>query len=96
METTDENKYLPVQDTSTKATYSYAVINKGNFPAVAKIQISPNARNYADDTEQPVDAGETVVLVPNRFLRYTRLAVRSERSDESTIVDVYFQSQEVK
>ncbi|UQZ84754.1 hypothetical protein SK3146_04009 [Paenibacillus konkukensis] len=86
---------LPVQDVSQLTMYSYGIVNRGEHPIVAKIQISPNRHDFADDVEEVIDSGATLALVPVRFLYYARVAVRAEDPDQSSMVDVYFQARTV-
>ncbi|GGH66357.1 hypothetical protein GCM10008014_46690 [Paenibacillus silvae] len=84
---------LPPQDTSTLSMYSYGVVNRGKHPALVQIQISPNAVDYAVDSQEVVEGGQTKALVPLRFLHYTRLVILPVKPGEPTRLDVYFQAQ---
>lgn len=90
-----KNKWtsLPSQNTSRLTTYSYAIVNRGSHAARIKIQVSPNARNFADDNQITVEGGQTGVVFPISYLFFTRLNVQSEKSGESTTLDIYFQGQ---
>ena len=87
---------LPAQDTSNKAIYSYAVVNRGSEPVIAQVEIGPNGSDYATDVEEIVPNGETAVVVPAKFQRYTRLLVKSMNAGKPTGITVYFQSQTVR
>lgn len=82
---------LPPQDTSLQAVYSYAVFNRGSHSAVVRVSVGPTRRDFVVDREVVVGAGEGVVMVPTRFLKYTRIFVRGQGGQ--TWVDIYFQSQ---
>ena len=84
---------LPAQNTSVQSTYSYAVVNRGDVPAIVQVQISPNAVDYANDIRDEVQPGSTLVIVPTRFLKYTRLCAKTVQPERNTTLDVYFQSQ---
>jgi hypothetical protein len=84
---------LPAQDTSSLSMYTYGIVNRGEHPALVQIQISPNARDYAVDSQEVIAGGQTKALVPLRFLRYTRLVIQSVEPDQPTRLDVYFQAQ---
>jgi hypothetical protein len=86
---------LPPQKTSVQMNYSYAVINRGPNAAAVRIEISPDGAHYAADKEETVLPGETKVLVPSRFLKYTRLSVKSLSQNETVLVDVFFQAQSI-
>ena len=92
--THDDWEPVPGQDTSIKSVYSYAIVNRGNNAAEVKIEISPNGTNFASDVQESVPPHSTKVVVPIRFLKYTRLSLKSEASGKPTSVDVYFQAQE--
>ncbi|KAA8757004.1 MULTISPECIES: DUF6385 domain-containing protein [Paenibacillus] len=92
-ETSSSMDSLPAQDTSSLSMYTYGVVNRGKHPALVQIQISPNAVDYAVDSQEVVAGGQTKALVPLRFLHYTRLAIRSVEPDQPTRLDVYFQAQ---
>lgn len=94
--TTDDFVALPAQDTSNKATYSYAVVNRGSEPVIAQVEIGPNGSDYATDVEEIVPNGETAIVVPAKFQRYTRLLVKSMNAGKPTGITVYFQSQTVR
>ncbi len=94
IKTNDKWMALPEQDTSRLITYSYAVVNKGDYPARVQVQLSPNSKDFAtDDYEQSVAAHSTLVIVPKRFLRFTRLIFASLDFGKPTQLDIYFQAQ---
>ncbi|AZN38664.1 DUF6385 domain-containing protein [Paenibacillus albus] len=94
--TTDEFIALPSQDASTKSVYSYAIVNDGEEPAVVKLEIGPNGIDYATDMEGVVENESMGIVVPSRFLRYTRVAVKSGRPGKPTVLCIYFQAQNMK
>lgn len=94
--TTDEFIALPAQDTSNKTTYSYAIVNKGDEPVVAQLEIGPNEKDYALDSEEIVPGGTTAVVVPVRFQRYTRLLLKSLHAGKPAGIHVYFQAQQLR
>lgn len=86
--------FLPPQNTSELTVYSYAVVNRSLEPIKARVEVSPNKNDFAVDREATVPPGETIVIVPTRFLKYTRIALQTA-SDTSIKAecDVYFQAQ---
>lgn len=90
----DEWEPVPVQDTSLKSVYSYAIINRGSNAAEVKIEISPNEINFISDLQESVAPSSTKVIIPIRFMKYTRVSVKSQETGQPTSVDVYFQAQE--
>lgn len=84
---------LPPQDTSSLSMYSYGVVNRGKYPAIVQIQVSPNAVDYAVDSQEVIEGGQTKALVPLRFLHYTRLVLLPVNPAQPTRLDVYFQAQ---
>lgn len=73
--------------------YSFVVVNRGEHPAEVRVEISPDGKIYAKDTQAIVPSGASSVLVPARYLKYTRLNVRAQLPDQTTILDLYFQAQ---
>ncbi|RKP47368.1 hypothetical protein D7Z26_24050 [Cohnella endophytica] len=90
-----EAQHLPPVDVSRKSVYSFGIVNRGDKAVVAHIEISPDNAHYASDTEETVQGGETLALVPMRFLRFARISVRTVEPGQTSLVDVYFQAQAV-
>ncbi|OPH61209.1 hypothetical protein BC351_14780 [Paenibacillus ferrarius] len=86
---------LPVQNTSTITMNSYAVINRGEVPAIVCAEISPNSVDFIKDCEDIVPPKSMKVFVLNRFLKWTRLILATDTTcgQGPTEVDVYFQAQ---
>lgn len=84
---------IPPQSTALQTMYTFAVINRGTSTVRAQVEISPDGVHWAIDSTADVAAGETGVLVPKRYLRYTRLSLFTINTGETSIVDVYFQTQ---
>lgn len=93
VKTTDQFKPLPKQNISNKSVYSYAVINRGEYPAVFRLETGPNGFDYTIDMEGVVEKGVTEVLAPSKFMRYARLSVKSKQQGHPTKLLVYFQAQ---
>jgi hypothetical protein len=93
--THDDWIVIKPQNTATQVTYSYAIVNKGNYPAIVRVEVSPNSIDFAIDREDDVNPHTTLVMVPTRFLRYTRVSVRSKQPVNQTTLDIYFQSQSI-
>ncbi|WP_138753801.1 DUF6385 domain-containing protein [Paenibacillus sinopodophylli] len=93
LHTSDQFKPLPMQDTSNKTMYSYAIVNHGENPAVLRLEVGPNGSDYAVDMEGVVEKGMTEVVVPSKFMRYTRLTMKSKLKGQPTRLQVYFQAQ---
>ncbi|WP_157277582.1 DUF6385 domain-containing protein [Paenibacillus taiwanensis] len=83
---------LPVQDTSVASVISYAVKNKGASSLSAALEISPNGIDFTEDAVATIDAGALKVIVPNRFLRWTRVRLTSAHREKAA-ADVYYQDQ---
>ncbi|MFC4777938.1 DUF6385 domain-containing protein, partial [Paenibacillus sp. GCM10023252] len=88
---------LPTVTTSVFGTYSYFVYNQGpGINAVdARVEISANGLNWYTDvtTTTGIAVGLTDVLVPQRFLKYTRLSYKSRLVGFPSTIDVYFNGQ---
>lgn len=96
LKTTDYFKPLPKQDTSTTAMCSYAIVNRGENSAVLRLEVGPNGSDYAVDMEGVVEKGVTEIVVPSKFMRYSRLSMKSKDQGQPTRLNVYFQAQLVK
>lgn len=83
---------MPAQDTSKATVYTYAVINRGANDMLAVLEISPNGKDYVRDATERIHAGETAVIVPNRFLKWTRIRIIPEGA---TTADIYYQCQSI-
>ncbi|WP_337033423.1 DUF6385 domain-containing protein [Paenibacillus illinoisensis] len=53
-ETSSSTSALPAQDTSSLSMYTYGIVNRGKNPALVQIQISPNAVDYAVDSQEVI------------------------------------------
>ncbi|OAB34969.1 DUF6385 domain-containing protein [Paenibacillus glacialis] len=84
---------LPPQDSSIQSMMSYAVVNRGEEPVIVRVEISPNAIDYAKDIQETIPPQTMRVFVPNRFLKWTRVSLATETSKSLTIIDCYCQSQ---
>ncbi|MVQ39415.1 hypothetical protein GON05_32970 [Paenibacillus sp. MAH-34] len=95
LKVTNHTLTLPVQDTSTITMNSYAVINRGDVPAIVCAEISPNSVDFIKDCEDIVPPKSMKVFVLNRFLKWTRLILATDITcgKGSTECDVYFQAQ---
>ncbi|OME85960.1 hypothetical protein BK122_01660 [Paenibacillus pabuli] len=88
---------LPAVTTSVFGTYSFFVYNRG--PGLnrvdARVEISANGTNWYDDvdTVTGILPGSVDVLVPQRFLKYTRLSYRSSLLGAPSTIDVFFNGQ---
>ncbi|REE91369.1 hypothetical protein A8990_10574 [Paenibacillus taihuensis] len=88
---------LSAVTTSVLGTYSFFVYNRGPGAnnADARVEISADGSNWYTDVVSTtgIAVGSVDVLVPQRFLKYTRLAYRSSAAGNATTVDVFFNGQ---
>ncbi|ADG05914.1 DUF6385 domain-containing protein [Kyrpidia tusciae] len=92
--TADALTPLPPVTTANLGTYSFFVYNAGPNPANLNVEISANGTNWYIDVSSPgLAAGSVDVLVPSRFLKYTRLSYASATTGASTTIDVFFNAQ---
>ncbi|MEW9700328.1 DUF6385 domain-containing protein [Paenibacillus sp. SI8] len=80
-------------NSSLLSLYSYSVVNRGQYPSEIKVEISPNGSDFMRDSQLVVAPGATQVIVPIRYLKYTRFSVKSQKADQPTRLDIYFQAQ---
>ncbi|AWV35698.1 DUF6385 domain-containing protein [Paenibacillus sp. FSL H7-0716] len=86
---------LPWQKSGTKTMISYAVMNQGDHPVSVRLEISPNSLDSFIDSEEIVAAKEMKVLVPSRFLKWTRISASTQQSTGLGKIDVYVQAQSI-
>ncbi|MFC5403513.1 DUF6385 domain-containing protein [Cohnella soli] len=95
--TADAFTAIPAVTTSVLGTYSFFVYNKGpgTNKVDARVEVSANGSNWFDDvdTVTGIAVGSVDVLVPQRFLKYTRLSYRSSATGSATTIDVLFNAQ---
>ncbi|WP_181362928.1 DUF6385 domain-containing protein [Sulfoacidibacillus thermotolerans] len=84
---------LPAQDISVQTNLSYAIVNRSENPVTIFLEISPNDKDYAPDSEVTVSGFTTQALTPMRFLRYAKISFQSAKTDQSAIFDIYYQAQ---
>ena len=94
--TADAFTALPAVTTSVFGTYSFFIYNRGpGGNADARVEISADGSNWYDnvDTVTGIAVGSVDVLVPSKFLKYSRLAYRSSAAGTPTTINVFFNGQ---
>lgn len=91
--TTEEFVPMPTQDTASDLVFSYAVINRGKYAAVVRLEVGPNGVDFAHDYEAVIEPGGMNIMTPSKFMHFTRVSVRSQQPDRTTVIQVYFQAQ---
>jgi len=82
-----------VQDVLSFSTYSFCVINRGDYAVGVAIELSPNGIDWLRQSEDNyVEVGQMKILVSDIFLRYIRLAYWTEKNC-SSLIRIYFQGQ---
>ncbi|MEW6031567.1 MAG: DUF6385 domain-containing protein [Bacillota bacterium] len=78
-----------------QSQFSFAIKNTGaSNGATVKLQISPNNSDWIDDSaETNVGAGSTIAMAPAKYLRYARIAYKSQTAGQSTSLTVWYQAQ---
>ncbi|MCR8845124.1 DUF6385 domain-containing protein [Paenibacillus sp. SC116] len=85
---------LPAVTTSVLGVYSYFVYNRQGGSIVTRVEISADGTNYFVDTNgATIAAGAADVVVPARFLKYTRLSYRLALLAAPATIDVFFNGQ---
>ncbi|WP_088228096.1 DUF6385 domain-containing protein [Desulfosporosinus sp. FKB] len=81
-------------DVAEASVYSYAIHNVGIEEVFVQLQISPDGTIWtADGVESGILPGNLIVITPNHFLRYIRLAYRSQIPGTMIALMIWFQSQ---
>lgn len=73
--------------------YSYAIVNRGAYPAEVMVEISPNGKDFMTDSKKEVPAASMQTITPLRYLKYARFSVKSREAGRPTSLDLYFQGQ---
>ncbi|MBE3550751.1 MAG: hypothetical protein IMX03_05985 [Brockia lithotrophica] len=86
---------LPAITTGVLGLSSFFIYNAGTNGALAQVQISADGVNWFPDVvpTAPIIGGTVSVLVPTRFLKYTRIAYQSAVAGLPTTLDIYFNAQ---
>lgn len=86
---------LPAVTTGVLGVYSFFVNNTGANPVNTRVEISADGTNYYIDTvgDNPLAAGSVDVLVPARFLKYTRLSYQSATAGSPSTINVIVDAQ---
>lgn len=93
-QTADTFTPLSPVTTANLGTYSFFVYNAGPNAANLHVEISADSSHwYVDVLSTGLAAGSVDVLVPSRFLKYTRLSYASATAGASTTIDVFFNAQ---
>lgn len=72
--------------------YSYLVVNNGDCPATAWLQISPDGKIWLTETAiVKIPSKELCSLVPNNTAKYSRLCYTSAAPGQCTDLTVYIQ-----
>ncbi|WP_311282644.1 DUF6385 domain-containing protein [Peribacillus simplex] len=81
--------------TSILGLYSFFVYNSGTNPVNTQVEVSADGTHYFVDTISidPLAAGSVDVLVPARFLKYTRLSYSSTTPGSPSTIDVIVNAQ---
>lgn len=83
-----------MQDTSVMKTITVFIQNQGPASVNAKLQISPNGTIVVDDGENiSIDQGNTIVMVPYRFARYTHVVIKNNSTTQTAQLNYFFQIQ---
>ncbi|MGG3743149.1 DUF6385 domain-containing protein [Paenibacillus chibensis] len=93
--TADTLTPLPAVTTSVLGVYSFFVYNSGANPVNTQVEISADGTHYYVDTtgDNPLPSGSVDVLVPARFLKYTRLSYQSASTGLPSTINVILDAQ---
>lgn len=85
-------KVSPFFLTASSATITFCIHNKGNKSMNVGMEYSPDAKLLVNDpqiiTLQP---GETELLIPYKFAKYTRIVIKS--ADKGILANIWYQTQ---
>ncbi|MBR2570163.1 MAG: hypothetical protein IKE34_13375, partial [Paenibacillus sp.] len=85
---------LPAVTTSMLGVYSFFVYNQLGGSITTRVEVSADGTNYYVDTNgSTIAACQTDVVVPARFLKYTRLSYRSTLLAAPATISVIFNAQ---
>lgn len=91
VETSDEMSYTNPINTLC-FTYSYLVINNGEFPATAYLQVSPDGEVWLTQTKiANIQPKQLYSFAPNDTAKFSRLCYITATPGQSTCLTVYVQ-----
>ncbi len=92
--TKNELSYTNWVNTSSYSMYTFFLQNRGDSPAEAFVQISPDKLAIADERcIYGIDPDRTEAVVPVKYGFFTRIAFRSTGNNKHTRLQIWFQAQ---
>jgi len=93
--TADALTPLSAVTTSVLGLYSFFVYNSGTNPVNTQVEVSADGTHYFVDTAglNPLASGSVDVLIPARFLKYTRLSYQSATPGSPSSINVIINAQ---
>ena len=75
--------------------FTFLVINNGPNPMLCQVEMSPEGLNWGvfGELEYTVSPGQMQVIVPQHFLRFTRLKFKNKIPGFNSVVTIWFQGQ---
>ncbi|MFZ5965981.1 MAG: DNRLRE domain-containing protein [Bacillota bacterium] len=96
MNTDELYRFSSVIDMSLTKTITYYIENIGDSDVEAVLQLSPDGIHFFDDA--PVNTviypNELSYIIPYKFAKYGRLAVRNTQQGQTSTIRIWYQSQE--
>lgn len=87
-----EEAVSPYFFTATSSSITFSIHNMGKHPVSVKIQNSPDAKLFVNDTHTLVLLpNETGLIEPYNFTKYTRIIIRSE--NKCIVTKLWYQTQ---
>ncbi|WP_211296356.1 DUF6385 domain-containing protein [Paenibacillus donghaensis] len=90
-----QHSFLELETPGITTADAYTPLPARANPVNTLVEISADGTNYFVDTtgENPLPAGSVDVIVPSRFLKYTRLAYQSATPGAASTINVIFDAQ---
>ena len=78
--------------TASSSTITFCVCNESSHPVSVRMQYSPDAQLFVNDVQNLIlQPKETELLIPYKFIKYTRIVVSSIH--ESIVTKLWYQTQ---
>lgn len=95
IETGPDYQFSPTINTAKTKDVSFFLRNIGEKDLRVKIQISPDDVNYIDNPGDIIlKPNEMEVFIPTYFTKYLRVAAKNINNNETSILKIWYQSQQ--
>jgi len=93
--TCNNEQFSTPMDISNLRVFTFLLINNGNNPVKCQVEMSPDGVIWDsfDEIEYHIPRGARQVIVPQYFLRFTRLKYKNWNQGFNSYITIWFQGQ---